>query len=65
MIVEVTILVHFQVFVLAFVASCVWVQLNYAQNSIIKVNFFFCFFVDLSPETQPLPLKQTHLASNF
>ena len=41
MIVEVTILVHFRVFVLAFVAGCVWVQLNYAQNSIIKANFFF------------------------
>jgi hypothetical protein len=67
MIVEVTILVHFRVFVLAFVAGCVWVQLNYAQNSIIKANFsfFFSFFVGLSPETQPPPLKQTHLASIF
>jgi hypothetical protein len=55
------------VFVLAFVAGCVWVQLNYAQNSIIKANFSFCFsfFVGLSPETQPPPLKQTHLASIF
>jgi len=55
------------VFVLAFVAGCVWVQLNYAQNSIIKANFSFCFrfFVSLSPETQPPPLKQTHLASIF
>jgi len=68
MIVEVTILMHFRVFVLAFVVGCVWIQLNYAQNSIIKANFsfffwFFCGF--LTPETQPPPLKQTHLQVFF